>query len=82
MEQEDREELDVCSLCGSLLSLGPVRAFGFGTDNVLCGACATARGGRYNAERDVWEVTPDLSGLPDEAYGAAPHERRRGDRGA
>jgi hypothetical protein len=75
MDPEDREELDACSLCGALLSEA-AGGFGFGTENVLCAACATARGGRYDAERDVWEVAPDLGGLPDEAYGAAPHERR------
>jgi hypothetical protein len=75
MEPEDREQLDVCSLCGARLS-DSAPAFGFGTENVLCGPCAMARGGRYNAERDVWDVAPDLSGLADEAYGAAPRERR------
>lgn len=76
MDPEDREELDVCSLCGALLSVDSAGRFEFGTENVLCAACAMARGGRYDAERDVWEVAPDLSGLVDEAYGAAPHERR------
>jgi hypothetical protein len=46
---------------------------------VLCAAGATARGGRYDAGRDVWDVSPDLTGLADEAYGAAPHvEVRQG----
>jgi hypothetical protein len=82
MDPEDRGELDdVCCLCGAVLSVDSAGAFGFGTENVLCAACASARGGRYDAERDVWDVAPDLTGLPDEAYGAAPHERR-GRRGA
>jgi len=76
MEPEDREALDVCSLCGAVLSANAERAFVFGTGNALCAACATARGGRYDAERDAWEVAPDLGGLADEAYGAAPHEQR------
>jgi hypothetical protein len=76
MEPEDRDDLDVCSLCGAVLSVDSERAFRFGTENVLCGPCAVSRGGRYDDERDVWEVVPDLRGLTDEAYGAAPHERR------
>ncbi|HXK23184.1 MAG TPA: hypothetical protein VMS55_10970 [Myxococcota bacterium] len=32
---------------------------------------------RYDAQRDAWDVEPDLSSLRDEAYGAAPHEMRR-----
>ena len=76
MEPDDREDYEVCSLCGASLSVDAECGFGFGTENVLCAACATARGGRYDAERDVWEVAPDLGGLTDEAYGAAPHERR------
>lgn len=77
MDPDDRDDLDTCSLCGAVLSVDSERAFGFGTENVLCAACATARGGRYDAQHDVWEVEPDLTGLTDEAYGAAPHEVRR-----
>jgi hypothetical protein len=72
----EREECDVCCLCGAVLTADSERGFGFGTGNVLCAACATARGGRYDAEREAWAVSPDLSGLPDEAYGAAPRARR------
>lgn len=76
MQRDEWEGADVCAACG-----GPVtesgRAFGFGTENALCFDCATARGGRFDGERDVWEAAPDLSGLRDEAYGAAPHEMRR-----
>ena len=79
MEQEDREEFEVCCLCDALLSADSASAFGFGTENVLCASCATARGGRYDAVRDVWEVVPDLRGLADEAYGAAPREKRKRD---
>ncbi len=78
IEPEDREECFVCSLCGAQVAAESERAFAFGTENVLCSACATARGGRYDALRDVWDVVPDLAGLADEAYGAAPHEVRRG----
>jgi hypothetical protein len=78
MEPEDREEaVDVCCACGAVLPGGAEGVFAFGTENVLCAACATARGGRYDAVRDLWEVAPDLTGLSDEAYGAAPHEVRK-----
>lgn len=77
MERDEWEETAVCAPCGAQVSDGE-SPFVFGTENVLCPGCALARGGRYDVERDVWEVAPDLTGLPDEAYGAAPHERRRG----
>jgi hypothetical protein len=77
-DPEDREEREVCASCGERIAPESERAFGFGAGNVLCAACASARGGRYDARRDTWDVAPDLAGLTDEAYGAAPHERRRG----
>jgi hypothetical protein len=73
----DRVEREVCAACGQRIAVDSERAFGFGAENALCAACAIQRGGRYDAERDVWDVAPDLAGLDDEAYGAAPHERRR-----
>jgi len=77
MDHEESEEVAVCALCGADVS-ETGSPFVFGTENVLCPECAVARGGRYDPERDVWAVEPDLTGLVDEAYGAAPHERRRG----
>ena len=77
MEQEERDSADACSACGAAVEENTQGAFGFGTENVLCGACARARGGRYDPVRDAWDALPDLSGLGDEAYGAAPHERSR-----
>jgi len=77
IDPEDREEREVCSLCGVRVAPESEGAFGFGTENVLCSACAAARGARYDAGRDVWDVAPDLADLADEAYGAAPHEVRR-----
>jgi hypothetical protein len=79
-DAEDREERETCALCGERIAPASERAFGFGAGNVLCARCAAARGGRFDAERDVWDVSPDLSGIADEAYGAAPHEMRRGKR--
>lgn len=76
MEEEDWQEAPVCALCGAwAIDVG--RSFAFGAGNRLCWRCATARGGRYDARRDVWDVAPDLEELEDEAYGAAPHEVRR-----
>jgi hypothetical protein len=79
MEREEWESRDACALCGALVA-SDAEGFAFGIGNVLCARCATARGGRYDAMHGVWEVAPDLSGLPDEAYGSAPHEIRRGHR--
>jgi len=75
---EDREAAEVCAACSASISLEPARSFAFGSGNALCWQCATERGGRYDADRESWDRAPDLAGLPDEAYGASPHEIRRG----
>ena len=81
MEPEDRDrEPEICALCGAAVGSGAAPTYAFGAGNQLCWACAEERGGAYDADRDVWERAPDLAGLPDEAYGASPHERRRGRR--
>lgn len=77
MEREEFEGLASCAACGAQVAADAASGYGFGTENVLCRSCALERGGRYDAARDVWEVEPDLTGLADEAYGAAPHEMRR-----
>jgi hypothetical protein len=74
-EDEDRPE--TCAACGASVTAGPERGFAFGSGNMLCWQCATARGGRYDADREAWDRAPDLAGLPDEAYGASPHEIER-----
>ena len=76
-DPEDREEREVCARCGERIAPESEGAFAFGSGNVLCRACAVERGGRYDARRDAWDRSPDLAGLPDEAYGPAPHEVRR-----
>lgn len=78
MEQEDWERPEACVQCGAAIAPDSDRAFAFGTGNFLCASCAGRRGGRYDPRRDVWEPAPDVSGLSDEAYGASPHEIRRG----
>jgi hypothetical protein len=78
-EPDDRfeEEEEVCSVCGAIVGSGSDRGFRFGTGNALCWDCAASRGGRYDAGRDAWDPAPDLTGVPDEAYGASPHEIRK-----
>jgi hypothetical protein len=76
-DPEDRQQREACALCGERIAAETERGFAFGTGNLLCAACAEARGGRYDANRDCWDVAPDLTDLPDEAYGAAPHETTR-----
>jgi hypothetical protein len=76
--EDERDRGDVCSVCGARVAADTDRGFAFGTENVLCFGCAELRGGRFDARRDVWDPPPDLSDVPDEAYGAAPHEIRRG----
>jgi hypothetical protein len=77
MDPDEIESAEVCSLCGATIT-ADAESFAFGAGNALCFECATARGGRYDAERDAWDRLPDVSGIADEAYGASPHERRRG----
>ncbi|MBW2267416.1 MAG: hypothetical protein JRH16_02475 [Deltaproteobacteria bacterium] len=77
MEREDWESAQTCAQCGTSVAPGSGRGFEFGTGNLLCWNCAMERGGRYDAERDTWTVSPDVADLPDEAYGAAPHEVQR-----
>ena len=74
---EGREDYVVCSMCGESIETDIERAFAFGTENLLCPECSVARGGVYDEEGGVWDTAPDLTGLGDEAYGAAPHEKRR-----
>lgn len=76
MDPDERESSDVCALCGATIT-ADAESFGFGAGNQLCFECAAARGGRYDAERDRWEKPPDVRGISDEAYGAAPHDARR-----
>jgi hypothetical protein len=71
------EERETCAACGAQVAGEPDRSFAFGSGNVLCWQCATARGGRYDADREAWDREPDLTNLSDEAYGASPHERER-----
>jgi hypothetical protein len=81
MEPEERDEEGwSCAQCGAAIASVGERSYAFGAGNQLCWTCAVARGGSYDAERDTWERPPDLSGLRDEAYGASPHEVRRGGR--
>ena len=61
--ERDEHESDLCASCG-----GPIdeRGFRFGPTGALCSACAGERGGVYDAERERWEVEPELGGLVDE----------------
>ena len=74
MEREDWESTGVCAHCGTAVAPDSELGFGFGISNLLCWSCAIERGGRYDAELDEWTVAPDVTDLPDEAYGSAPHE--------
>jgi hypothetical protein len=73
---DERDFGDLCGVCGASVAAETESAYSFGTGSVLCFECSIARGGRFDAGRDIWDPPPDVAGLPDEAYGAAPHERR------
>lgn len=66
MAPDENEIDDRCASCGTPLTVGAERSYAFGPSGMLCEACATRRGGVYDAERDRWVVEPDLAGLPDE----------------
>ena len=70
----DDESAQVCAQCGATAVSSAERSFAFGVGTLLCWSCAIERGGRYDAEREVWTTSPDVSDLPDEAYGAAPRD--------
>lgn len=78
MHREEWEGAEICAACGGPVSAGTERGFSFGLRNALCWSCAVARGGRYDADRDTWTESPDVAGLPDEAYGEATDETAPG----
>lgn len=51
-------EPEICIDCGAELCRAQDRAFFLEPRGVLCGECAIRRGGRYDVERDVWDVVP------------------------
>lgn len=77
MEREEWESAGACAQCGASVARDSERGFEFGVGNLLCWGCAIERGGQYDAELERWSVSPNVAGLPDEAYGSAPHEVRR-----
>jgi hypothetical protein len=66
MHRSEHDELDLCVDCGSELRASHDHGFWFGTTGVLCAACASRRGGRYDADRDAWVVVPDYGDLEAE----------------
>jgi hypothetical protein len=75
MDREEWETPQSCVACGGPVSEGTERGFSFGLRNTLCWSCAIARGGRFDAERDTWTEAPDITDLPDDAYGEAVDEK-------
>jgi hypothetical protein len=66
MSPDEDEFPDVCASCGAAVTVDAERSYAYGPSGVLCHACATRRGGVYDATRDRWVVEPDLADLPDE----------------
>jgi hypothetical protein len=62
-DDEIRELTAPCADCGAQLPGESDRAFGFGTDQLLCWQCAERRGGRYDARQERWSVAPDVADL-------------------
>ena len=66
MDRSEMDELERCVECQTEVQVVQDRAFAFGTTGVLCSTCATRRGGRYDANRDVWVVPPEYGDLEAE----------------
>ena len=62
-DDELRELDQPCADCGAQIAGAADRAFGFGTDQLLCWLCAERRGGRYDAHQERWSVAPDVGDL-------------------
>ena len=76
MHREESDQSVVCAECGESFLQESERCFEFGT-RTLCWNCSLQRGGTYDSDSDEWLVSPDVAGLPDEAYGSSPHEIRK-----
>jgi len=66
-DSDQDEELVECMDCGGTIAPGADPSFPFGTRGILCFECAIRRGGKYDAPKDRWLVSPDLAGLPVDA---------------
>lgn len=63
MHRSEIQNLATCALCGAELSVAGDRRYAFGSDGVLCYACAVERGGVYDELHDRWTQDADTSGL-------------------
>ena len=54
----------VCADCGERIEdAGLERTYAFAEDELLCYACALARGGSYDEQHDHWVKAPKMDGL-------------------
>jgi hypothetical protein len=68
MHREEADDLDECVDCRAVISPSVGRSFTFGDDVVLCFDCSLKRGGKYDPERELWHVPPNVSGLVRERH--------------
>lgn len=64
MHRSESDELLSCVACGALIDSRD-RAYGFGAEGVLCFSCAVERGGEYDAAKDRWTCSPDISDVAE-----------------
>jgi DNA-directed RNA polymerase subunit RPC12/RpoP len=64
MHRSEARDRGNCADCGAEVSDTRERAFALGDEGVLCFACSTRRGGKYDELHDHWDQAPDLTGLP------------------
>jgi hypothetical protein len=62
-----QDEHQICVDCGAHVCPARDPAF-LGRNGILCGECAIRRGGRYDVERDVWDVVPDAPDLDEDLH--------------
>jgi len=66
VHRSESRELTLCAVCGAEIRVAGDRAYAFGADGALCHACAVARGGVYDEQRDRWLQDADTSDLERE----------------
>jgi hypothetical protein len=64
MEDQEWEDQVDCIDCGAAIRPDLDRTFALGDETFLCHACALARGGAYDGDRDRWEIAPSTNDEP------------------
>jgi hypothetical protein len=66
MHRSETRDLATCAECGAEIAPSRERGYSFGSNAVLCYACAIRRGGVYDERQDRWLRDADTRGLVGE----------------